>query len=113
MAGITTTGNVQTDWFPEASVAVQITVVVPRGNRLPEGGVHTTVGKASWSSVAVTQNVTNSPSGPFAICMISDGHVIVGKMTSATCCPGVPIMPAKAELRRAFPSPAIVPQTMA
>lgn len=34
-------GNWQVDWFPEASVAVQVMIVVPRGNRLPEGGTHT------------------------------------------------------------------------
>ena len=36
-------------WLPVASSAVQVTSVVPRGNRLPEGGVHTTLGLSNIS----------------------------------------------------------------
>jgi len=67
MVGMTTTGNVQTDWLPEASVAVQVTIVVPRGKKLPDGGTHTTDGAGSQMSVAVTEKNAKSPwSPPFA-----------------------------------------------
>lgn len=66
MVGITVTGNMQTDWFPEASVAVQVRIVVPRGKKLPEGGTQITEGaglsrsgvsgppvdRPSWSTLA-------------------------------------------------------------
>src|SRR5688572_4682622 len=64
MVGVTTTGNVQTDSFPEASVAVQVTSVVPRGKKLPEGGMQTTVGHGSVASLAVTEKDTISPGDP-------------------------------------------------
>jgi hypothetical protein len=49
----TVTVNVQVAEFPSASVAVQVTVVVPTANALPEGGLHETVGLSSQRSVAV------------------------------------------------------------
>lgn len=36
------TAKVQVAVFPELSVAVQVTIVVPTGNEDPEGGVQTT-----------------------------------------------------------------------
>jgi hypothetical protein len=33
----------QVAMFPEVSVAVQLTIVVPIGNKEPEGGLHTKV----------------------------------------------------------------------
>src|SRR5262245_17851735 len=59
----TVTGNWQVDWFPQASVAVQVTIVVPMGNLLPERGTHVTWGAGSLSSVAVTVKFTLSPGG--------------------------------------------------
>src|SRR5262245_46999498 len=59
----TVTGNWQVDWLPEASVAVHVTRVVPRGKKLPEGGTHTTTGSGSSSSLAVTEKCTTSPGG--------------------------------------------------
>ena len=35
--------------FPDVSVAVQVTVVVPNGNDEPEGGLHTTLWTAQLS----------------------------------------------------------------
>src|SRR6185436_9496833 len=57
----TVTGNSRTVRFPEASVALQVTRVVPRGKKLPEGGTHTTRGEGSRQSLAVTEKVTISP----------------------------------------------------
>src|SRR5687767_6265192 len=53
-SGSTVTSNVQRDTLPASSVAVQVTVVVPTANILPDGGVQLIVGLASISSVAVT-----------------------------------------------------------
>ena len=38
--------------FPDESVAVHVTIVVPGGNIDPDGGVHTTVGAGGQLSVA-------------------------------------------------------------
>ena len=46
---------------PHRSVAVQVTVVVPIGNMLPLGGMHTTTGAGSTSSVAGTLKNTFVP----------------------------------------------------
>ena len=40
----TVTVNVQVALFPKASVAVQVTVVVPTGNGDPDAGTQTTLG---------------------------------------------------------------------
>jgi hypothetical protein len=40
-------------WFPEKSVAVQVTVAVPRAKVVPDAGEHTTAGFGSTLSVAV------------------------------------------------------------
>jgi len=51
----TVTVNVALPVFPEESVAVHITVVVPSGNVEPEAGVHTAVNEPSTLSVAVAE----------------------------------------------------------
>jgi hypothetical protein len=53
LAEVTVTWNVHVALFPLASVAVQLTVVVPTGKVPPEGGALVTVGFASAMSVAV------------------------------------------------------------
>jgi hypothetical protein len=57
------TGNWQTAMFPPASVAVQVTSVLPGGKRLPEGGTHTRSGAGSRQSLADTVKLTTSPAG--------------------------------------------------
>ena len=48
--------------FPAKSVAVQVTVVVPIGNKKPDGGVQvTTGGDASTSSIAVGEYICADP----------------------------------------------------
>lgn len=46
------TGNEHVAVFPEESVAVHVTDVVPAGNTDPDGGTHTTVGAGGQLSVA-------------------------------------------------------------
>src|SRR5688572_2006320 len=51
---VTMTRNEQVAWLPAASVAVQETVVVPLGKKLPEGGMQTTLGAGPHGSLVVT-----------------------------------------------------------
>jgi hypothetical protein len=44
MTSLTVTVNVQVPVLPDASVAVQVTVVVPTGKLEPDAGAHMTVG---------------------------------------------------------------------
>jgi hypothetical protein len=52
VSSTTSTSKEQLDSFPEESVAVQVTVVVPRGKKLPEAWLRTTEGDASQASRA-------------------------------------------------------------
>ena len=52
-AGSTVTVNVRLAVLPEASVAEQVTVVVPTGNVDPEAGEQTSVGVGSAASLAL------------------------------------------------------------
>src|SRR5262245_22350875 len=79
---LTVTGNWQVAWLPAKSVAVQVTVVVPRGKRLPEGGTHTTLGVGSSSSSAVTVKVTTSALLDAADATPLEGQAIVGGVVS-------------------------------
>ena len=74
-AGTVTTGGV-VSWtvtendpepvLPCTSVAVQVTVVVPTGNVLPDGGKHEGVIEPSTMSDADAANVTTAPDEPVA-----------------------------------------------
>ena len=79
------TVNEQLPVLVAASVAVQVTVVTPRGNVEPEGGVQTGVNEPSQLSVAVAVNVTATehiPAGEFIV--IGDGQVTIGASSSLT-----------------------------
>ena len=75
--------NEPLELFPLASAAVQLTVVVPTGNTLPDGGVQPTVGLASKSSVAVAAYETTAPVGPVATTDIAPGRLKTGGVESA------------------------------
>jgi len=64
-------------------VAVQVTVLTPTGNRLPEGGEHLTVGEGSTLSVALTLNVTTAPRKLVAFTVMLPGSDRMGAVTSA------------------------------
>jgi hypothetical protein len=70
--------------FPEVSVAVAVTVVVPFGNAVPDGGFDTTVTPGQLS-VAVTVNVVTDEHtfGSVAFTMFA-GHVTTGGCVSFT-----------------------------
>ena len=72
--------------LPDASVAVQVTVVVPSGKQLPDGGLHTTVAPGQLSPIIGSANVTTvqvSPGWGVTAVMFA-GQVIVGGSTSIT-----------------------------
>ena len=60
---MTLTLNVAEPTFSRVSLAVHVTLVVPTGKRLPEGGMHTTGRSPSTRSFADEVNTTTAPSG--------------------------------------------------
>src|SRR5882672_10283428 len=81
---ITLMWNEQEDTCVPASLAVQVTVVVPSGKVLPDGGLHWLVGAGSQASVtAGMENVTTTPLTLDAVVVMSDGHVMDGGCVSA------------------------------
>src|SRR5207244_10626635 len=65
-APLTWTMNEPEAVLPVESVAVQLTVVSPIGNVLPEGGSQSTGTSPSTASVALAEYVTVAPAGPGA-----------------------------------------------
>jgi hypothetical protein len=59
---------------PLASLAVLVTVVVPTGKVLPDGGVETTFGIPPHESLAVT--LKNTTAGPTAVTVMGGGQVM-------------------------------------
>ena len=81
----TVTVNVQVDWFPDESVAVQVTVVFPTGNTLPEGGEQEMTGAGSVSSIAVVVNVTEASHCPGVLFTVRlGGQDMTGFVVSVT-----------------------------
>ena len=80
----TVTVNVQVAVMPQASVAVEVTVVVPIGNTEPDAGTLTTV-TAPQLSVAVTVKFTTAVQEPTGVkTVILAGQVITGGVWSFT-----------------------------
>ena len=74
----TWTGNVVVAVLFAASLAVHVTVVVPRANVLPEVGEHETETLPLTMSLADVENDTTAPAGDVASSVIEDGAVITG-----------------------------------
>src|SRR5829696_2320975 len=71
--------------LPAVSVAVQVTVVLPKGKVLPEGGVQVTSGLVGSRSVAVGGGqATLAPSGPVASSVMSSGRSSTGGVMSSS-----------------------------
>ena len=69
---------------PKASTATQVTVLVPSGKVLPEGGVQVT-GTSGWQTlVAVTLKVATAPLGPVASITWLVAPRMVGGLASGT-----------------------------
>ena len=82
------TVKLQVAVLPDASVAVQVTVVVPTGNGVPEGGTHTTVtpGQLSVATGLAKVPTTDVAIGQLAgaTAVTGPGHVMVGGWVSTT-----------------------------
>ena len=70
--------------LPCASVAVQVTVVVPTGKFAPEPGEHDGVMEPSMLSVADAEKVTLFPEVPVVVVVMSAGAVTTGFVVSTT-----------------------------
>jgi hypothetical protein len=76
--------NVQLEVLPAASVAVQVTVVVPTGKNVPDAGEQTTVTPGQLS-VAVAVKVTMAPHSSGSLHFVMGaGQLIAGGCVSAT-----------------------------
>ena len=75
---LTVTVKEQVDVFPDASVATDVTVVVPLGKVEPEAGVETTVADPH-RSVAVTLKLTTAEHCPVVLdTVMLAGQVMLG-----------------------------------
>src|SRR6185295_15494119 len=81
----TETVKLQVAVLPEASVAVQVTVVTPTGKQLPEGGLQTTVTPGQLSLAVVVKLTTMQGSLTVAVTAVTlAGQVITGGCVSFT-----------------------------
>ena len=79
---LTRTLKLQVAVLPQASTAVQFTVVSPTGNSEPDAGVQKTLTGAGQLSVAVTVKVATAPLVPAQPMTTSVGQVISGAVWS-------------------------------
>ena len=70
--------------LPCASVAEQLTVVVPGANKEPDAGVQFTATEPSTKSVAVALKVTTAPAAEVAETVMLPGNVNAGRVVSCT-----------------------------
>src|SRR5436190_3074804 len=84
VASLTVTAKLPLARLPDASVAVQVTVVVPIGKVALDAGVQATVGAGSTASVAAAANDTTAPPGEVASTANDVGKESVGAVVSAT-----------------------------
>ena len=95
---ITATWKLPVLVFPAGSVALQVTVVVPIGKAVPDGGLQLTVRSDARlsGSVAETAKVTSAPLGLVAFVATSAGKLKVGAVLSSTTtvAVAVPVLPA-------------------
>jgi hypothetical protein len=79
------TVNEQLFVFKSQSVAVQLTVLVPFENVLPDAGVQTTFGAGGQISVAVTVKLTTAEHSFGSVdCVMGEGQLMVGGVRSLT-----------------------------
>ena len=96
MVGGVVSSTVTMKWspetFPEASVAAQLTVVVPTGKVEPEEGSHSTTGLGSTESVAMLVKITSAPSLLLASVLKLAGRVSKGGVMSLTVTGKLPLL---------------------
>ena len=74
-----------------ASVAEQLTVVVPMGNSEPDTGKHVTAREPSTVSLAEAVKLTGAPEASNAGTVISEGNVNMGRAVSTTVMVKLPL----------------------
>src|SRR5262249_43712906 len=79
----TVTAKPQEEDFPEASVALHATVVVPAGKIDPEGGLHETEAEQLSLTVGAAY-VTGTPAAEVPGRVMSPGQAIIGGSMSST-----------------------------
>ena len=79
---MTVTVKLQAEKFRLASVAVQLTVVTPTGNTVPEDGVQTGVTDPAHRSCAVTKKLTAVPAGLAVETLILAEQAMAGRVVS-------------------------------
>src|SRR5436190_20622413 len=84
VATLTVTAKLPLAWLPDASVAVQVTVVVPIAKTALDAGAQTTAGAGSTTSVAAAAYDTMAPPGEVASTANDAGNKSVGAVVSAT-----------------------------
>src|ERR1035441_381371 len=72
----------QVDTLPQQSVAVQLTVVLPGWNTLPEGGLLPMVTFVQQVSVTETVKLTTTPAFVQVVTTMFDGQLITGGVVS-------------------------------
>src|SRR5438552_7341643 len=80
----TVTAKLQADELPLASVAVQLTVVVPIAKTDPDAGLQATVAVPEHKSLAVVVNATAVPAALVVTAVRLVEHVIAGGVVSLT-----------------------------
>jgi hypothetical protein len=70
--------------LPEASRVVNVPIVVPSANMLPDAGVAVTLTAPFTMSVALAENVTPAPAALVASAIRFAGAMIVGAVLSRT-----------------------------
>jgi hypothetical protein len=80
---LTVTVKLQLDVLPAASVAVDITVVLPTGKTEPDAGLLTAVALEQLS-LAVTVKLTTAPEPELALTVMLAGQLIAGAVLSMT-----------------------------
>ncbi len=96
---VTVTVKEQVAVLPEASVAVQVTVVVPTGKQSPDGGVQLTVTPGQLSvAVAVKVSTAQHKPGSLVSVMLA-GQVTVGGSVSLTVTMKEQLPPPVAEVQ--------------
>src|SRR6266508_111718 len=78
--------------LPAASVAVQVTVVVPGANVLPEAGVQLGTPGPSTTSLDSAEYVTLAPAAEVAYAKLSAGSCNVGAVVSTTLTVKLPLV---------------------
>ena len=78
--------------LPEASIPVQLIIVAPSGNTVPEDGSQSTTGLGSTASDALFAKMTSAPSLLLASVLKLAGSISLGGVISLTVTGNLPLL---------------------